>query len=237
MKLAGLIAAAVAAVLLVGGGVAFWWQFLRDDAPPPVVLSSTELTTTTEGSGSEGGSTTAAASADGTWVVAPESFAGYRVRETFAGFTSPSDAVGRSSGVTGSITVEGATVPAAELEVDMTMLQSDSGSRDGALRSRGLETDEFPTASFRLTEPVDLGDPPTAGQPVSATAAGELTLHGVTRPVEIPVEAVWTGDRIEVVGGADVVFGDYDIEAPTTARVVSIEENGVFEFQLFFERS
>jgi polyisoprenoid-binding protein YceI len=226
-----LIVAGVLAVLLVAGGVAFWWQFIRDDAPPPVALSTTGSSTTGDGGGGD-----ARASADGDWQVAQgDSFAGYRVRETFAGFTSPSDAVGRSPAVEGSLTVDGDSVPAAELEVDMTQLRSDTSARDAALRGSGLETDEFPTATFRLTEPIDLGATPAVGSEVTATATGELTLHGVTQPVDIPIQAVWSGDRIEVVGSTDLDMTDYDIEPPTTGRVVSIEEVGTLEFQLFFE--
>lgn len=228
------ITAAVVVVVLIAGGVAFWWQFFRDDAPAPVALSTAGSTTTaapgTTAAGEE------APSADGDWrVAAGESFAGYRVTETFAGFSAPSDAVGRSTAVEGTLTVDGASVPAAEFEVDMTRLESDSTQRDGALRSRGLEIDRFPTASFRLTGPVDLGGDPAQGTPVTATATGELTLHGVTRPVEVPIEAVWTGDGIEVVGSVEVDMTDYGMEPPTTGRVVSIEEVGTVEFQLFFE--
>ncbi|HEX9995230.1 MAG TPA: YceI family protein [Acidimicrobiales bacterium] len=225
------IVAAVTVVLLVAAGVVFWWNFLRDDSPPPVALSTSGGSSTSGAAAAD-----ARASADGDWQVAEgDSFAGYRVTETFAGFGSPSDAVGRSPAVEGTLTVEGTSVPEAQLEVDMTQLRSDTGARDAALRGRGLETSEFPTATFRLTEPVDLGGEPTVGEAVEATATGDLTLHGTTQPVDIPIEAVWTGDRIEVVGSLELDMRDYGIEPPTTGSVVSIEPVGILEFQLFFE--
>lgn len=237
-----MLAGAVAVVLvLVAGGVAAYFLLFRDDAPPPVSLSTGRSTTTSAPPADDTGGTTATTAAeptaDGAWEVATGSFAGYRVQETFAGFAAPVDAVGRSSGVTGSLTVEGAAVPEAAFEVDMTQLQSDAGGRDSALETRGLETATFPTASFRLTEPIDLGEAPGRDEEIEATASGELTLHGVTNEVDIPIQAVWSGERIEVVGSTEIAFADYGIEAPTTARVVSIDENGTLEFQLFFERA
>ena len=239
----------VVVVALAAAGI--WYFVLRSDAPPPVSLDSavesvTETTTTTT-EGSSGGETTTTAAApstaasaglDGDWAIdTTTSFAGYRVEEELAsiGFT---EAVGRTSDLAGGLTIAGTSLTAVDVEVDMTTLQSDSSRRDGALGSRGLETDTFPTATFVLTEPIDLGSLPAVGEPLAADAVGDLTLHGVTNSVTIPLEAqLVDATTIVVVGSLEVAFADYGIEAPVGFSVIEIEDPGTLELQIAFVRS
>jgi polyisoprenoid-binding protein YceI len=239
------------AVVAVGG----WYFFVRDDAPPELTIedavagitsttapnvTTTQApvpetvppTTTSASDGAEAGD----AALDGTWTIDPaNTIVGYRIGEELSGIGT-TEAVGRTSDVAGSLTLNGTVIEAVSVEVDMTTLQSDSGSRDNQLRTRGLETDRFPTATFELAGPVDLGALPAEGETVSAVASGDLTLHGVTRGVEIPLEGSLAGDRIVVVGSLDVALADYDIEKPVGFRVLTIEDVGVFEVQLAFTR-
>ena len=83
-----------------------------------------------------------------------------------------------------------------------------------------LETDQFPTATFILTEPVSLGAAATTGEAVSVSAVGDLTIHGVTNPVTFALEAQLVGDTIVVVGSTDIVFSDYDVQVPDSQVVV-----------------
>jgi polyisoprenoid-binding protein YceI len=241
----------VVVVALAAAGI--WYFVLRSDAPPPVSLDSavesvTESTTTTEGtSGGEPTTTTTTTAApttspsaglDGDWDIdTTTSFAGYRVKEELAsiGFT---EAVGRTSDLVGGLTIEGTSLTAVVVDVDMTTLESDSSRRDGALASRGLETSEFPTATFVLTEPIDLGSLPAVGEAIAVDAVGELTLHGVTNTVTIPLEAQLVDDTtIVVVGSLEVAFADYEIESPTGFSVLDIEDPGTLELQIAFVRT
>ena len=183
-----------------------------------------------------------AAGLDGTWTVDPSigsfddfsgSFVGYRVTEELVGIGT-STAVGRTPDVTGSLTLAGTTITDATFEADLTTLQSDSGMRDGQLGRQGLETDTYPTATFVLAEPIELDAAPAEGATIEATAVGDLTLHGVTKRVEIPLEARLANGVVTVVGSLPVAFGDYGMTAPESMRVLSIDENGTMEFQLQF---
>ena len=49
----------------------------------------------------------------------------------------------------------------------------------------------------------------------SGPPSGDLTLHGVTRIVEVSIQAQRNGDEIEAIGNVDVALTDYAIEAPT----------------------
>jgi polyisoprenoid-binding protein YceI len=227
---------AVAAVVLVAavGGFALF-QVFGGDVPPPAALSSSSLDVGQAGSGRFAGTwtvnTTSGSLADGS-----STFAGYRVEEQLSTIGSH-DAVGRTQQVTGTMTLSDSRVTALDISVDATTLASDDDRRDNQLRERGLETDAFPTATFSLTEPVDVGRAPAAGETVRATATGDLTLHGVTKQVTFPVEARWTGSQIEVAGSIDVTIADYRIEKPVGFIVLSIADTGTIEFHLLFERS
>ena len=231
-------------VVVVLGGLAFagWWFILRDDAPPEARLPDRPVATTAAGasdgattaSGSAGGST----SADGTWTVqqGEEVFVGYRVTEQFAGETIEKTAVGRTPAVTGTVAVQGAAVPAAKFEADMTKLASDSSRRDNQIRGNGLQTNQFPAASFELTQPIQLTSPPAAGAELDVQAVGNLTLHGVTKEVMIPLKVRWSGDVIDIAGQAPIVLADYGIDPPSIGGFVSVDDKGVFEVQLTLVR-
>jgi polyisoprenoid-binding protein YceI len=109
-------------------------------------------------------------------------------------------AVGRTPDVSGTITIDGMTVTTVEISADLTTLRSDNDRRDNQLRTQGLETDTYPTATFVLTEPIELPAEAASGETVTVDATGELTIHGVTNEVTIAIEARLDGDIIVVVG-------------------------------------
>ena len=218
---------AVLAVIVVGGA-GFYWFFLRDDAPKKASLQTSSPVATN-------GTAVVPTSADGTWKVeqGDKVFVGYRVEELFGGSAIKVTAVGRTLAVTGTMTVAGTEITATDITADVTKLTSDQDARDQQIKSRGLETDTFGTAEFKLTQPITLPGVPQKGQEVDVTATGELTLHGQTQTVEIPLQAKWNGSTITLAGNAKVAFSDYGITAPTNA-IVSVDDNGEFELQLTF---
>jgi polyisoprenoid-binding protein YceI len=137
--------------------------------------------------------------------------------------------------VSGSLTIDGTTITAMQVSVDMTTLQSDDSRRDERLRADGLQTDQFPTATFTLTKPIEVGSVPKDGHTIQAAAVGDLTLHGVTRSVEVSIQAQRSGDEIEAIGSVDVVLTDHGIEAPTGFLVLSIANTGTIELHLLFQ--
>jgi polyisoprenoid-binding protein YceI len=131
------------------------------------------------------------------------------------------------------LTLSGTQVTAATFEVDMATVTSDENRRDNQFRGRLLDTDNFPTATFALTAPIELGGVPADATPVTATATGDLTLKGTTNPVTLDVQAQKDGESIQVVGNTDVVFADYGIEDPSTSGI-STQDHGLLEFDLRF---
>jgi len=179
----------------------------------------------------------------GTWTVdtsigefsfedSTGSFVGFRVEEELTGIGSTT-AVGRTPVVSGTMTIDGTTVTAVSIEADMGEIVTNDRRRDDNAR-RALDTDEFPTATFVLTQPIELSVAAAGGEPVAVTALGDLTIHGVTTPVEIPLEAQLVDGVVVVVGSLDVVFADYGVSVPDAPIVVSAEDHGIIELQLFF---
>ena len=163
------------------------------------------------------------------------SFAGYRVVEVLAGGVDESTVVGRTTGVAGSIELRGAALVAATVEVEMATLRTDDSHRDSHARE-ALNTNRFPLAVFTLVEPVELPPDVFEGESFSGPAVGDLTIKGVTNRREFVLEAQLVGDTIVVIGSTDVVFSDYGVTAPTSRAVISVEDHGIMELQLFFTR-
>lgn len=64
-------------------------------------------------------------------------------------------------------------------------------------------------------------------------ARGELTIHGMTRQVTVPLQAQLTDGVIVVTGSTDIALSDYDVQAPTAPIVVSVADTATIEWQLF----
>jgi polyisoprenoid-binding protein YceI len=251
-----LIVAVVVLLVAVGGGAAAWALFLSGDNVAPLSLPSrapapsSGSAVTTPAAGSSGtiaslppasAATLDAASIPGTWSVAADSIVGYRVRERLASLSADSDAVGRTNAITGSATIASSggtlSVTAAEFSVDMTSLKSDRQMRDNRLRNDGIQTDSFPTSTFKLATPVVLPSAAITGTAVDVTLHGDLTLHGVTKTVDIPAKAQVNGSLIQVLGTLSFPFSDYSINAPNIGGFVAVEDHGTLEFQVNLTRS
>jgi polyisoprenoid-binding protein YceI len=170
---------------------------------------------------------------DGDWIPTTASEFGYRVDEVLAGVNTA--AVGRSNEIEGLLTIDGTTATVVDVTVQIANITSDDSLRDGQFTGRIMNAAEFPTAEFRITEPIDFGRIPVGDEQITATAVGELTLHGVTNPVTFDVTAQTTGGRIGVLGSIPVIFADYGIPNPSIGPVRT-EDNGLIEFVLVFER-
>jgi polyisoprenoid-binding protein YceI len=227
-----LVIAVVAAVLLVTVvGPFVYINFIKDDPPPPLTLG--DVTTTTADDGETATTTGAVEGIEGAWRVADGSIVGYRIDETL--FGQDSEAVGRSEGVTGELTIEGTVVTDARFEVDMTTFESGESQRDGQFENRIMEVDEFPIATFVLTSPIELGVEPADGEEVIAAATGDLTLHGVTREVTIGLVARRDGATFAVDGSVTVIFTEYEIDDPSGGPA-SVGDEGELEVLLVFSR-
>src|ERR1700722_17629236 len=112
---------------------------------------------------------------------------GYRVNEVLVGQSTT--AVGRTTSVTGHLTIAGTTATAATFSVPMDTVHSDKSQRDEQFDGRIMDVAQYPTGTFALTSPIDLAPLPATGVIKSYTATGKLTLHGTTRTVTFTLTA------------------------------------------------
>src|SRR4029450_9316314 len=94
-----------------------------------------------------------------------------------------------------------------------------------------------PPAPLELAGPIKLAKAPVEGEEVRGQGKGRLTVHGVTREVDLDLRERWSASTIQVVGQLPVKMSDYQIEAPRFGPVVSIEDSAAVDFSLVFERA
>jgi polyisoprenoid-binding protein YceI len=213
----------VLAIVLVGGPFVYI-HLIEGKAPPRLSISTT---TSTLASGAE-------QSADGTWKVASGSRAGYRVQEVL--FGQDNTAVGRTGDITGTVTIANSTVSAGSFTVNLATVTSDRSERDGQFRGRIMNVARYPTATFALSQPIVLPAGAETGKAVSVQATGQLTLHGTTRQVAVPMRARLSGGAVQVSGSIPITFADWNISNPSFGPV-STQDHGTMEFLLDLSRS
>ncbi len=226
-----LTASIVAGALVLGGAAAIAGPIVYRDLIAAKPATAPTVTAAPEASTSDPGEV---GDLSGGWTVADGSFAGYRVDEVLNG--TDVTVTGRTEQVTGELTVAGLTLESASFEVDVASIATDSANRDDYFRTEALRTDEFPTASFVLTEPITVDAAPAVGEVRTVQATGDLTLAGVTKPVTVELQAVLNGATGQVAGSIPITFADFGVEAPNLG-FVSVEPNGTVEFSLELSRA
>ncbi|HEV2590690.1 MAG TPA: YceI family protein, partial [Gaiellaceae bacterium] len=152
-KRGALIAMGTSAGLAGGAFALAYFVLFPTSAPKPFSLTATASPSTNPAAGTAASGGTLA----GTWKIGSGSQVGYRVREKLVFLPAQSDAVGRTSEVTGSLTVatSGRTtkVASASFSAAVNTLKSDRSMRDDRIHTIGLESDKYPTATFKLVKP------------------------------------------------------------------------------------
>jgi polyisoprenoid-binding protein YceI len=224
---------AVLVLLLLGlvGGYLYYFTGIRT-APKPLALSTPSPAAS---------ASPAANGLGGNWTVGSSSLAGYRVSEQFAGQTSSHEAVAQTSSVSGALTVAGAQASSISIVVDLSSLHSvdqvlgfNVSQRDRIV-SQSLSVQQFPQATFKadsITLPAGL----ESGQAVSLSVPGQLTVHGLTRPVTASIQARLTGSTVEVAGSIATNMTDFGITPPHVSITV-VQPAVTIEFKLNFARS
>jgi polyisoprenoid-binding protein YceI len=107
--------------------------------------------------------------------------------------------------------------------IDTASIDSNNPKRDKHLRSDDfLDVKKFPTATFLSTGLKITGKE-------TATLKGKLTLHGVTRKIDIEIKQIgtgkdpWGGYRRGFEGRTDLKLSDYDIDFDLGPASKSVE--------------
>jgi polyisoprenoid-binding protein YceI len=231
------VAAGVAVVALAGGGAyVYFFSGLRS-SPGALGLS----TTPPQATGTP--TSVATGSLAGKWTVTTGSLAGYRVKELFVGQTSKHEAVARTSTVSGSLTVSGDSSGYQVTGITFTAALTDLHSVDSvagrdvtqrdSFVSRQMNLQQFPNATFTASSG---SVPATDGSgAVDVSAAGRLTIHGVTKDVTATGKAQLTGGRIEIAGNLSIDMTDYGV-SPPSVPFTTVDSQVTIEFDLFLTK-
>ena len=174
--------------------------------------------------------------------IAEGTTARYKVREQLAGISFPSDAVGTTQSVTGTVVVNpdgSIDASKSKLTVDLRTLKSDQQMRDGYIQGRTLETEKFPMLEFVPRRAVGLSAPLPAGMQAQSgfQLVGDMTLHGVTNEVTWNVVATFGN---EVVGGratTTLQFDTFKLTKPSLARLLSVDDKIELEIEFRTKRT
>jgi len=218
-------AVAVLAVGAIAGPLVY--AATQEDAAPARTVEAQPSSAPTSGAAASETSVAPVAGdpVDGTWTISPGSSAGYRVDEVLNG--ADVTVAGTTDQVSGQLQIAGGDVMGGEVVVDMASVTTDSDRRDSYFRDNVMDVAANPTGTFRFTTPVDL--PELTGQPVTVPVAGEMTLAGVTQPVQTQLSVVRTATGVEASGSVPITFSDFGVDAPNLG-FVSVEDSGAVEF-------
>jgi len=170
-----------------------------------------------------------------TVTIAEGSVARYLVREQLARLEFPNDAIGQTSQISGAIAFDSSGQIISEsssIVVDLASLTSDEARRDNYLRTRTLETGEFPRAEFVVREAPGLAWPLPAQGEANFQLAGDMTLHGVTRPLTWDATVQFNKGTLTGSARTNFSFEEFDLAVPRVGILVSVENSIRLELEL-----
>jgi polyisoprenoid-binding protein YceI len=233
-------AGALLAVALAGFALIYFVIF-PTSSPAPFKLNTVTAGTRIASTTSATSSSRAGGALAGSWTVSAGSQAGYRVREKLAFLPAQSDAVGRTSQISGSATFTQAgssvRISAAKFNIAVNTLKSDREMRDEKIKEIGLESARYPTASFTLSRPVTVPTQILTATAVKVEVLGVVTIHGVSKVQEIPVEMRASGGVVQAVGSLTFPWSEFGMTAPSVGGFVNVTEHATMEFDLQLARA
>ena len=175
-----------------------------------------------------------------TLEIADGSEARYRVKEQLAFLDFPNDAVGVTQDVEGKLVLGPDGAVSAEdslIRVDLSTLQSDEDRRDNYVRNRTLGTGQYPHTDFVPATISGLQWPlPSTGE-ASFSITGDMTIRDVTREVTWETVAQFSDAVITGTATTNFTFDEFDLNVPSVAVVLSVENNIRLEIDLVLQRT
>lgn len=161
------------------------------------------------------------------FLVADKSQARYRVREQLAGINFPSDAVGATANITGTVygKMDGTVFPQSKFRVDLRTLKSDDDRRDNFVGQSVLNTRNYPYAEFVPKEIKSLAFPLPASGDLKFQLIGDLTIRNVTKSVTWDVEGKVNGNEGTGNAKTNFNFAYFNLSQPRVPMVLSIQDD------------
>jgi hypothetical protein len=149
-----------------------------------------------------------------------------RVREQLAGFTAMSDAVLTTNAISGvvGLTRDGRITNDTLLRVDLSKLASDEVRRDNYIKQQTLDVSRYPNAELAVVGTRGLPNPlPPSGE-WTFILVSSMTVRGTTHEVNWDVTGQRVGRELRATARTTVRFGDFGLERPSVAAVLSVTD-------------
>ena len=153
------------------------------------------------------------------FTIGEGSEATFTVNEKLAWLDLPNDAVMRTTGIAGTIYLDG---QATVIELDLHSMTSDSDRRDGYVRNRMFP--DHRTATFTVSDLGDLPDPLPEGEEIARQVPGELSIKGVTKPITFDVVARKDPDKLFILGRTTFTWDDLEMPPPNIPGRIEVKD-------------
>lgn len=161
-----------------------------------------------------------------------------------SGTSTLSDWVVRSEQVSGEMTftpspkkakgseMQNGTIKDAKAILEVSTIKSEKGETMDNKMYKALKNEAHPQITFELTSPVELQK-----APAKISAAGNVQLAGVIRPMTFEVNVSYADNKFHLEGSKSLKLSDFEIEPPT-AMFGQIEtgDDIVVKLDLFFAK-
>ncbi len=151
-----------------------------------------------------------------------------------AGHDFTSEAVGRTNAVTGAIVLDagGKIVPAqSSIVLDLRTLKSDQSMRDNYVQHDPLQTSQYPMATFVPNQATGIPWPLPASGTAKFDLAGDMTVHGTSKPLTWTVSATFGPDKVTGSASTPFTFTEFGMQPPRTMIALSVKDGGTLELQ------
>ena len=231
---------------ILGGGIllvilafaalaAAWWFLIREDnelaTNAPDIPADLVGTVTPTASGGLGFT-----------IISERSEAAYFADEKLASLPLPSRAKGSTTAIEGTfyLTADGIALDSSQpstFTVDLTTITSDKDVRDRRVQSDGLQTSQFPTATFTATSVAGYDPSIAGGEEQTLQLTGMMDLHGVQKEITWEVKAKREGNVITALATVNFLYADFGIPVLNIAGFVSVEDDVTLQVQIVAQAS
>ncbi len=102
-------------------------------------------------------------------------------------------------------------IAAVAAEVDVTSFDSGNSNRDSHAMEV-IDAVDYPDVTFTSTKVAPAGDD-------SLDVTGNLTFHGITRQIIVPIKPVWSPDKLAVNGSFNITLSEFKIDRPSLLMI------------------
>ena len=157
----------------------------------------------------------------------------YEVGETFFQDNRFAVAVGATQGIAGELLIDFAqplNTQIGDIVIDVSQFTSDESRRDNFIRNNGLQSAQYPLATFTPQSIDGLQAQIAEGESVSFTMTGDLTVKETTRSVTWDVTLTLVGDQIVGTASTEISMSDFGV-GPIQLAFLATED----QVNLFFD--